>query len=245
MMRFSAVHHLPRLLVLSVLLLLPAALFLLWRGAREQELVGQLDSSFGSNGRVFIDLGTEGARITSLAIQSGNALVAAGTIAGSEIGLARLREDGSLDPSFGSGGTITTRLQRPVQVADMVILDDGKILVLGTISSAGFESGAAAEPSRDSLPSFEGSGSPPRRGSAFVLVRFDRDGSVDPSFGSGGVVEFRARSDDDTASLPTAESSQWAQRVPLFRAVVRILRSCDLMRTDHQIAHLERAARHS
>lgn len=46
-------------------------------------------------------------------------------------GLARVNADGSLDTSFGSGGTLTTTFQGDEAVGALVIQADGKIVAIG------------------------------------------------------------------------------------------------------------------
>src|SRR5215471_7798035 len=69
-------------------------------------------------------------------------------------------EAGALDPTFGSGGKVVSSFGSPIVVANAALQSDGKIVVLI---------------SNDFLN--------------FALVRFRSDGSVDTSFGSGGVAQ--------------------------------------------------------
>jgi uncharacterized delta-60 repeat protein len=50
----------------------------------------------------------------------------------SVFGLARVNADGTLDPAFGAGGVLTTRIQGNDSVILLVIQPDGKILAVGT-----------------------------------------------------------------------------------------------------------------
>src|SRR5579862_3063360 len=50
----------------------------------------------------------------------------------SVFGLARFNADSSLDPAFGTGGVLTTRIQGNDSVSLLVIQPDGKILAIGT-----------------------------------------------------------------------------------------------------------------
>lgn len=73
--------------------------------------------------------------------------------------------NGSLDTSFGSGGKVVTALFNGADAAFAVALQpDGKIVLAG-------------ESSND-----------PRFQTMFALVRYNSDGSLDTSFGSGGKV---------------------------------------------------------
>jgi uncharacterized delta-60 repeat protein len=67
---------------------------------------------------------------------------------------------GSLDPTFGQGGRVVSSFGSPIGVANAALQSDGKIVVL--ISNHNVN---------------------------FALVRFQSNGSVDTSFGSGGVAQ--------------------------------------------------------
>src|SRR5437667_3009460 len=72
---------------------------------------GDLDPSFGTGGRVLTDFGGgDGAR--ALALQADGRIVVAGSSGAGGFGLAsseaRREANGSLDPSFGSGGRVPT-----------------------------------------------------------------------------------------------------------------------------------------
>ena len=54
----------------------------------------------------------------------------------SVFGLARVNADGTLDPAFGTGGVLTTRIQGDDLVSLLVIQPDGKILAAGTTQNA-------------------------------------------------------------------------------------------------------------
>jgi hypothetical protein len=51
-------------------------------------------------------------------------------------GPARVNADGTLDPAFGTGGVLTTRIQGDDLVSLLVIQPDGKILAVGTSQNA-------------------------------------------------------------------------------------------------------------
>lgn len=76
---------------------------------------GHLDRSFGTDGKVISDFGWRG--VLALGLQPDGKLVAAGA---AEIGdrrafaLARYLSDGSLDPTFGVGGKVTTDFGGPM-----------------------------------------------------------------------------------------------------------------------------------
>lgn len=125
---------------------------------------GSLDSTFGTGGVVTTDFNLDGEGVHGLAIQPNGKIVAAGE-AGGVIALARYNPDGSLDPTFGSG---------PIP---------------GTVESdviTGGNEGVALQPDGKIVVA----------GGFYDLAvaRYNADGSLDTSFGSGGVV-LTARSD--------------------------------------------------
>src|SRR5262245_11323974 len=68
--------------------------------------VGSLDSTFGTNGKVFTDFSGSDAA-SALALQPDGKIIAAGN--GSiGFGLARYLPNGALDTTFGTGGKTTT-----------------------------------------------------------------------------------------------------------------------------------------
>jgi uncharacterized delta-60 repeat protein len=98
-----------------------------------------------------------------MAIQPDGRIVLAGTAArfGVFFGLARYNSDASLDPTFGTGGKVTSNLGH-AQAFGTAIQGDGKIVAAGVIWT----------PSRPN----------------FGLARYETDGSLDPTFGTDGSV---------------------------------------------------------
>jgi uncharacterized delta-60 repeat protein len=117
---------------------------------------GNLDSSFGSGGKVTTDFGGFDAA-SALVIQPDGRIVAAGRGSG-DFALARYNADGSLDPTFGSGGKVTTDFGGSDDAFGVALQADGKIVAAG------------------------------QGGSDFGLARYNADGSLDPTFGSGSRV---------------------------------------------------------
>jgi hypothetical protein len=57
----------------------------------------------------------------------------AGRVAVSSVfGLARVKTNGSLDPSFGSGGTVTTQVGLLSGIGKVVLQSNGEIVAVGT-----------------------------------------------------------------------------------------------------------------
>ena len=125
---------------------------------------GSLDASFGTGGKVTTDFGGAFDTAFAVAIQADGKIVAAGWASGgsfpvSDFALARYNADGSLDASFGSGGKVTTDIAGSGdQASDVAIQPDGRIVAAGTSDGR------------------------------FALARYNPDGSLDGSFGTGGKV---------------------------------------------------------
>jgi len=129
---------------------------------------GSLDAGFGSNGLVITDFSGDYDFAEALVLQSDGKLIAAGYIESlnsSLYALARYNADGTLDASFGSGGLVTTSFgdHEYAYGRDMLLQPDGKIVLAGMANDA--------DTSQD-----------------FALARYNADGTLDASFGSGGLV---------------------------------------------------------
>jgi uncharacterized delta-60 repeat protein len=174
---------------------------------------GGLDPAFNSSpGRV---VGPGGAA-DALAIQSDGKLVVAGTD-GAGFRLARYTSNGALDPTFGTGGVVTTTVSgASAEAKALVVQPDGKLVAAGdaVVSFAGntrFVAVARYNPNGSLDTTFgngglgyvadvQGAGEalavqPDGKlvvagtdGSSFQLVRYTSSGSLDSTFGSGGVA---------------------------------------------------------
>lgn len=135
----------------------------------------RLDATFGNGGKVTAPIVTTGFSAPlipydsaySTAIQADGKIVVAGTGGGglgtSDFTLARYNADGSFDTTFGTGGKVFTSIGNGDIAQTVAIQPDGKIIAAGyTIVNQ------------------------PNDG--FALVRYNRDGSLDATFGSGGKV---------------------------------------------------------
>ena len=91
---------------------------------------GTLDTSFGRGGKVTTSIGGGGGGAYALAIQQDGKLVAAG--GNNSFELARYHANGTLDGSFGRGGTVRTFVARGGYGASaLAIQQDGKLVVAG------------------------------------------------------------------------------------------------------------------
>jgi uncharacterized delta-60 repeat protein len=128
---------------------------------------GTLDTSFGDHGSVITDFGVAAAP-RDVAIQSDGKIVVVGASVdgGGSVGfaLARYTTDGSLDPSFGGDGQVTTDFGRAALADGVALQADGKIVAAGY--SGRLDSDA----------------------SDFALARYNADGSLDRTFGTSGMV---------------------------------------------------------
>ncbi len=142
---------------------------------------GRLDDDFGNGGKVQVTFNPYifGPAINDgfVAVQRDEKILLLGTSIepGStnyDFALARLLPDGRLDPRFGTGGKVTTfsgaKFTDMAPSGGVVIQPDGKILAAGYLENYGV------------YPYVD-------KG---VVVRYNRDGSLDTSFGSGGRSVF-------------------------------------------------------
>jgi uncharacterized delta-60 repeat protein len=126
---------------------------------------GSPDRSFGVDGLVLTDFGGTDVAMDVKIQSDGRILVAGSTDAGGEsvFALARYLPDGRLDPSFGDGGTVTTDVGYCCAGAvGLVIQPDGRLVAAGN-----------AEDTDSGL---------------WVLVGYQPDGTLDPTFGVDGLV---------------------------------------------------------
>lgn len=187
---------------------------------------GDLDRSFGRRGKVTTDLTPRDDQVRGMVLQPNGKIVVAGSAGFRRFALARYRKGGRLDRSFGDGGTVITRFGAGLTVAYGVALQqDGKIVAAG-IADHG-NAFAVARYQRDGAldSSFGGDGrvttaitgdhdlafavaiQPDGKivlaGTAnftrFALARYEPDGSLDPSFGEGGIVLTDITFGDDIA----------------------------------------------
>src|SRR5256886_3355179 len=132
---------------------------------------GTLDRTFGTGGKVVAALDAGGDGSTAIAFQPDGKILTAGSVIHNNFVVAfvtaRFNPDGSLDQTFGTNGSVQTTFgDSAAEGNDVVLQADGKIIVVG-FSGAG------------SYSSFNN----------FALVRFNPDGTLDQTFGTGGKVK--------------------------------------------------------
>lgn len=88
-------------------------------------------TAFDFSGATGLDQASDSAG--AVAVQPNGQIVVAGAhfLGTSPIGAARVNADGSLDASFGSGGTLTTTIQGDEGASALLIQTDGKIIAVG------------------------------------------------------------------------------------------------------------------
>jgi uncharacterized delta-60 repeat protein len=130
---------------------------------------GSLDSSFDGDGKVTTDLTTSTDLAREMVLQADGKIVMVGPVAhlGSggldDTGLVRYNADGSLDGSFGPGGSSGKVIVPNTSASNaMLIQPDGKI-VLGGNAFTGVS-----------------------HGGNFLVMRLTASGSLDTGFGNGG-----------------------------------------------------------
>ena len=129
---------------------------------------GKLDSSFGENGKTITSIGTISDAGRSIALQSDGKIIVAGysnSSSNSIFALIRYNDDGSLDSSFDSDGKVTTTIGIANSIIRTIaIQSDEKIIVSGySYSKSSFD--------------YE-----------VVVARYNKNGSLDNSFGNGGII---------------------------------------------------------
>ena len=144
-------------------------------------LDGSLDPMFDGDGKVAVNFGARSAYCRDLAVQPDGKIVVVGAIepdssSGFSFALARFNQDGSLDPSFGTGGLVITDLGGPNDGAQAVALQsDGRIVVAGRTGNIG--------------------------PSDFAVVRYETNGALDPSFDEDGKATIDFGGDEEASEV--------------------------------------------
>jgi uncharacterized delta-60 repeat protein len=141
---------------------------------------GTLDPSFGTGGLVTTNLGTQGDDARAVVVQPDGRIVVAGS-AEEDIALARYLPNGTLDASFGHGGSTITDLGSDDVANGVALTPDGSIVIAGYTLGAGIN--------RD-----------------FLLARYRADGGLDTTFGDRGTVKTDVSGGDDFAENLTVDS---------------------------------------
>ena len=131
---------------------------------RAQGATGDLDPRFGNGGVAITDFAQTEDYAYAVAVQADGKIVVSGqsgVYPNLHSALVRYNRSGRLDSTFGTGGKVTVTFN---SVSDylfaLALQSDGKIVAAGSTS-----------------------------GTAFLLARFNADGSLDQRFGNNGSVE--------------------------------------------------------
>jgi uncharacterized delta-60 repeat protein len=138
---------------------------------------GVLDQDFGINGIVTTSISPVESNANSINIQPDGKLVVAGYASNGsyyDFALARYNNNGSLDSTFGSNGIVITSFGKTSIIQSSVLEADGKIIAIGNM-------GAPFSPDNN----------------VFALCRYNIDGHLDETFGTGGKVLTNLGSVDD------------------------------------------------
>lgn len=138
---------------------------------------GAVDAGFGTNGAMLVPF-VDQSEFNAVAVDGDGRIVAGGCplVPGFEaegFGVARLTADGAFDPTFGAGGTVVTTLESEAVPEPNGCITDLKVDLKGRIVAVGW----AQNPE---LPSQQ----------IMVAARYLDNGSLDPGFGTGGIVQI-------------------------------------------------------
>jgi uncharacterized delta-60 repeat protein len=158
---------------------------------------GVLDTTFGNNGLVLIPFNLNAANPNqnndiagAVGITSTGNIVVGGTVdvaGGTDIGLAELNTNGSIDTAFGKNGLVAENVTNQPIINDntvngLAIQPDGKIITVGSGSLAG--------------------------ATGMEIVRFNPNGTLDTTFnGTGSLVFDPSTGLDDVANAVTLQSN--------------------------------------
>src|SRR3989442_328768 len=152
--------------------------FALARYLPDDRLDGAVGPSFGQGG--IARIGGPMTFALSAALQPDGRIVVGGCANGYEprLAVARLLPDGSPDPSFGDRGEVATSVGRQAQADAVIVQPDGKIAAAGT-ADVGADRGQFA----------------------FLVVRYQPDGTLDRSLDGDGIAttDFMPGTDEATA----------------------------------------------
>jgi uncharacterized delta-60 repeat protein len=147
---------------------------------------GTVDSSFGTDGLAVASFPGVSAESSSIFVQPDGNIVVAGITTDGNIAIADFNANGTLDTSFGSGGEVTTLFPSGnaslpgTDGVNAVLVDaNGKILIGGGLVTCSNPKNAECL-------------------SDYALARFNPNGTLDTSFGSGGFAVQKAGSDSNS-----------------------------------------------
>ncbi len=140
---------------------------------------GSLDSTFGNNGKVITSISNWSDYGESVNILPDGCIITAGAYEKTQsvfnMCILKYKADGTLDNTFGVGGIVTDNISSKNWIFSTVIQPDGKIIAVGYTGS-----GISKE---------------------ILLLRYNANGTLDNSFGVGGVVTTHVNISQEGFSL--------------------------------------------
>jgi uncharacterized delta-60 repeat protein len=153
---------------------------------------GRADPAFGTSGKAELPFHT----VFKSAVQPDGSLLLVGNFANKTgVGMARVRANGQLDPTFGNNGTDADGFANVDPPFAIAVRPDGRILLLGQ--------GAAPNPGQ-STPA-----------TAMTVTQLTADGVPDTTFGTGGVTAVTFPVGEYNSARPNAVVVQPDGRVVL------------------------------
>ena len=140
---------------------------------------GSLDTTFDTDGKVVTHLGIGNDRGLAIAQQSDDKIVIGGYSIGanfSDFAILRFNPNGSLDTTFDTDGKVLTRIGNFNDIIyGIAIQNDGKIIAAGVTDA----------------------GTTNNNYNNFAIVRYNSNGSLDPTFETNGIasIDFALRND--------------------------------------------------
>jgi uncharacterized delta-60 repeat protein len=131
---------------------------------------GKLDKTFGTKGSTITNFSSFTFQPFAFALEPNGKILVAGTVGGSasgvlEFGLAQFTANGVLDTTFGTDGVAMTNFVAGLDAPDAFLLQPNGQILMG-----GFKDGGR------------------HTSGSLSLVRFNSNGALDPTFGTGGVA---------------------------------------------------------
>lgn len=134
---------------------------------------GGLDHTFNVTGKAIVSGFSGGSETRAVALQSDGKIVVVGytAIVDNDIALVRYNTDGTLDSSFNGNGLVAVDYSSSDLLNAVAVQDDGKIVAAGVTISGGH--------------------------AAFLVVRYNSDGTKDTGFGANGKLVTAVGGRDD------------------------------------------------
>jgi uncharacterized delta-60 repeat protein len=147
---------------------------------------GELDKTFGTDGRVITRFGELSSQAKSIAIQSDHKILVGGSLyhrsSGGSGVVVRYDDRGKLDNTFGAEGSV--RLPWVYELAMVKTQQDGKVVLLGTRNSTS------------------------QKPAAMAVIRLNPDGTLDESFGENGTATVELGSHLTASGMAISSSNE-------------------------------------